>query len=48
MTMTFLIESHQTKSIDYGYTSTLIPNPSPKGRREHESKSLSPRERDLG
>jgi hypothetical protein len=28
--------------------STLIPNPSPWGRREHDSKSLSPRERDLG
>jgi hypothetical protein len=28
--------------------SALIPNPSPKGRREHDSKSLSPWERDLG
>jgi hypothetical protein len=26
----------------------LIPNPSPEGRREPDSKSLSPRERDLG
>jgi hypothetical protein len=37
-----------TKSIGCGYTSALIPSPSPQGRRELDSKSLSPRERDLG
>jgi hypothetical protein len=33
---------------DFGYASPLIPNLSSLGRRDHDSKSLSPRERDLG
>jgi hypothetical protein len=36
------------KPIGFAATSALIPSLSPWGRREHDSKSLAPRERDLG